>query len=196
MALDDKARRIAEEVMGINVLKQLELVVPDFFDRDYMIVKMSPKPEDQQHQHYPHVVALEPRVMASTHPRYPAGAILDLEKQLAEMAGEGYNVAVSPDKIRGRISTDRRTLENEPFDSLVIAEVRAGEGGFGNPEIFYVQGGALRWGRRIAYSSLDEKIFDEALCRSNVHFAFVPAGETGRKLAAIRKFSDGIVTVE
>lgn len=197
MALDDKARRTAEEVMGINVLKQLGLVVPDFFDGQYMIVKMSPKPKEDQHQNYPHVVALEPKVIASTYPKYAAGAILDLEKQLAEIAGDGCNVAVSPDEIRGRTATDRRTLENEPFDSLVAAEVRAGEGGLGNPQVFYIHGSALSHGRRIAYSSLDGKILSECLCRAYVHFAFVPAGEKDRSSMGITgQFSEGVRTLE
>ena len=44
--------QILEEVMGPNVRRQLETVVPDFFDKGYVVMQMQPKPESEQSSGY------------------------------------------------------------------------------------------------------------------------------------------------
>jgi hypothetical protein len=197
MPLDEETQRIAEEVMGTNVLRQLGMAVPDFWDKDYMIVRMVPKPEDQQSRHFPFVVALEPKVMASKNPRYPVGRLIGFGHEMMDAVREGYNLAVSPNEIRGNwiVRHKPKFLDEEPRDRLVCAEVELGEHGFAGPDVFYEHAGHLVHGREILYGHLNEENFSVGVCRCNIHFAFVQKGETPRKIMAMEKtFAEGLHT--
>jgi hypothetical protein len=183
MTLDEETKRIVLETMGINVFKQLTTVVPDFFDRDYVITKTVEKPKDQQPPTYPHVKHMEPKVVASTHPKYPVDTIIEVDEVLADLIRQGYNVTVSPEEISRRITHSKETLEREPCHSFAIAEISKQDSGFGEPDVFYHNNPYLYEGREISLGILVKGHYFEGLGRCNVHFAFVPKGEKERKVA-------------
>jgi len=166
---DDKI----EKVMGCNVRKQLNIVVPDFFDNDYVVMHMQPKPESEQGSGYPFVQPLEPVIIASKHPDYQEGRIVQSVNDLEEMLSEGYNLTISPNKIRGHTIPSQEILEIEPCDSLVIAELDVSEEEFfGKNNIIYKHDAHYGGGREIY--DLDLDIFSKAIGNGIIHFAFLP----------------------
>lgn len=165
-----------EEVMGCNVRKQLEIVVPVFFDNDYVVIQMQPKPESDQPFGYPHFQILEPVIIASNHPDYHEGKIVQVDESvndLKKMLSDGYNITISPYKIRRQGSPSQDILESEPLDSLVIAELDvSGEDIFGDNNIIYRHNAYYGGGREVR--NLDLDIFRQAIGNGNVHFAFLP----------------------
>jgi len=195
MALDDEAQRIAEEVLGINVLKQLGMAVPEFWDGSYVIIQTTPKPKDQQVKGFPYAVALDLKVIASTAEGYVPGQIVGWEDEIAEIVGKGHSVTVSPEKIR-TCRTDEYTLNHGPFDSLVIAE---GKDEFWNITMntIYSYGDLLSGGCQIGYA-LNKNSFNEGICRCNIQFAFIPTGEKPRPIVRIDEqgFSKGLIVCD
>lgn len=168
--------QILEEVMGYNVRRQLDVVVPDFFDEGYVVMQMQPKPESEQPFGYPHIVAMNPFVVASNHSSYKEGIVLNQDKFIPDLKGmlrDGYNVTVSPDKIRERIIPSREILESEPCDGLVIAELDVKGDCFGDyNKIIYAHDANIGGGRTLY--TLNECTCGEAMRYGNVHFAFLP----------------------
>lgn len=187
MALDEETKRIAEEVMGENVLIQLGMVVPDFFEYPYVIAKLVVLPKGS-HPSEQFIKRFEPRVMVATASGYAQGQAIRWEDGIAEIIGKGYALTVSPERIR-TCGTDDYTLNEGPFDSLVVAECSADFWGRGMNTI-YSYGDMISWGRHIGYG-LNKNGFNEGVCKCNIHFAFVPAGETERDVVYIRDFETG-----
>ena len=188
MALDDDTRKIAEEVMGGNVLRQLGMVVPEFFGYPYVIVKLAVLPKGS-HPSEQFIHRFEPRVMAATAEGYALGQAIRWEDEIAEMVGKGYALTISPEKIRA-YRTDDYTLNQGPFDSLVISEANADLWERSINTIYSHRDG-LNWGRSIG-NGLNQHDFNEGICKCDIHFAFVPAGESARDVVGIRDFEDGI----
>jgi len=178
MSLDTQ---IVEEVLGINVFLQLRAVEPTFFDERYLILKLVPMPEDRQHEHYPHVVYLEPKVVASTDQQYQVGEVIEVKDRLAELIVRGNNVVVSPNKIRREGLIGREILEGEPEDRLVIAEVDPTPGGFGSVKSLYAHNALLGHGKIGSRSRISFEDFDSASVNTYVHFAFLPRKDTPRR---------------
>ncbi|MFH1063538.1 MAG: hypothetical protein V1729_00490 [Candidatus Woesearchaeota archaeon] len=183
MAIDEETRKILSEVMGPNVLRQLTTAVPDFFDDKYLITKLVEKPLDQQMRGYPLAKLLEPETVASTHPGCPPGTIIDVDVLLPELMDDGYNVSLSPTRIRAYM-TDDNTLEMGPIDSLVIAQFPKTGKSFEDVQVFYRNGARLYGGKSIGYGPLNRSKYFEGSGRLNVHFAFTPQKEEERRTCA------------
>lgn len=176
--MDPRILNQIDEIMGLNVLRQIVTVVPDFFDGGYIVTNLVPKPKEEQSKHGM-VKYLEPKIVVSTHPRYKANSRVDVEDKLAELTKKGFNVTISPERIRN-FSTDSKTLGEYPCDNLVIAQVPSDEKGFGNPYVFYDQDSYLGRGWKIGFGQLPKGELYQGL-RYLTHFAFVPQGEEKRK---------------
>lgn len=171
MSIDNITKVAILEVMGINVFKQLTTVVPDFFDENFVLAKMVEKPKEQQHKHYPHVKVYGTKVMVSTHPEHEIGNDISLNGDLTNLLDQGYNISVSPFRIRSdRIHVDADILEEAPHDSLVIGEALSNEPAFANSIVFYAHNAYLR----NTYGELREEEFCAGIARNHVHFAFIP----------------------
>ena len=179
MTLDATTQQILNEVMGPNVLRQIELIVPDFFDGKYIITKMVPKDD----QPTPLVKYLKTQVVASSDPKYAPGTDLDVHDELGALVREGYNITVHPPRIRDH-GTDAYTLESSPHDRVAIAEAET-EDGWNNPRVFYANRASIYGGKNIRFGALEESDWSMAVCRCNVHFAFVPKGEEKRESCAL-----------
>lgn len=184
MSLDEETKRIVLEVMGPNVLKQLTTVVPDFFDKDYVLTRLVEKPREEQPPGYPYVKLMEPKVVASTHPQYPIDTIIRVDEVLTDLIRDGYNVTVSPDSVSKGTYYSDEILEEAPMHNIAIAEVAKDQQGFGKPDAFYTHGAKLRDFIPIGWGELSKSDFFEATGYA-IHFAFIPAGEKERGKAAI-----------
>ena len=116
--------QIANEVLGENILRQIELVVPDFFDNDYVIFQLKPKPEHEQGPGYPHRTDLEPIVVYSTIEEFTQGQKVDPLQDFKQISRTGCSITISPRNIRNpRFPMPEEDLEKCPCDYLVIAEI-------------------------------------------------------------------------
>lgn len=179
--IDSRLGQILDEVMGPNVRKQLYTVAPDFFDKDYVVMQMQPKPESEQPFGYLNLVAMEPIVVASNHPKYGEGTAVNLDEgihHLKEMLRDDYNITVSPVEIIRKIHVPPEEVESGPFDPLVIAELDVYSDGFYNTNEIYHHRYHIPLkhylGIEIPVGELCEYVFGRAMLYGYVHFAFLP----------------------
>ena len=166
------------EVTGTNILKQLGVVVPDFFDRNHVVMQMQPKPTE--YQITPHIKYLWPVVVESTHTKYTEGYWFDMvqtDEPIKNILDEGFNLLLSPDIARrNRIHYSDELLEERPVDSLVIATVDNSNSIFEGSNPFYSHNPLRSFSRAYGFNRDD---FGESLCRGKIHFAFLPEAEYG-----------------
>lgn len=117
---------IKEKVTGPNIMKQLDLVAPDLFKGIFVAFKMVEKPKERQHQHYPRVVDLEPKVIITNYKKISPGVVMTLGEVLV-LVKEGCSVIVSPRYFRTTGSTpSKEVLEKKAYDRLVVAALSKG----------------------------------------------------------------------
>lgn len=156
----------AERTLGYNVLMQITKVEPDFFSRDYAIIKLVPKKSQKQQ----FITELEPMVIFSTSEKaLGTGSVVQIHERLSGLVKSDFNLTVSPPKKRN-FSTDSYTLHTTgPWDNLAVSETCPSSlDGFGDPDIFYNNGSSAPPLGRLTPESLSK-----SLCKYDVHFAFV-----------------------
>ena len=173
MSLDEDTRKALWDTLGPNVFNQIKTVIPDFFNDKYIVTKLVEKPEGEQIRGYPLVQLLEPEAVASTHPGITTGTIVNVHEMLPELMREGYNVTLSPTKIRA-YDIGPKSLMIAPIDSLVIAEFPKDGQEFKDSEVFYRNGARLYKGKSVGYGKLNTHQYFEGSGRLHVHFAFTP----------------------
>jgi len=182
MALDDETRRIAMEAMGSNALAQLELVVPEFFDGNYVLLQLVSGENSGKY-----AVKLDLAVAVSNVPDYTPGQVLseNWENEIAEMVGaKKYNVSVTPTVVeRGIVVKDKEFNTITPF---VAAEGEAEFWEFESPMVFYTHQALVYHGGSITEGiPLSEGGFHSGACRSTINFVFVPVGDKPRDVIEI-----------
>ncbi len=158
------------ECIGENVLKQLLVVEPHFFETPYAIAKLVAKSAELQPEHYPFVESYDLIVQSSSQNDLIIGQPITDYSEILERVNSGTAIIASSHKIRGFINPSQEILAYGPFDQLVVAEV------FGDCDrvhAIYNAATASKAGIFPNYFTCQQ--FQLAIARNYVHFAFLPA---------------------
>ncbi|MFH1358898.1 MAG: hypothetical protein ABIH37_03365 [archaeon] len=176
---DQTLGEVVNEVIGHNVYRQLTTIVPDFFERPYVVIQMQPDLEKKRKQRpiIP-VTPLKPVVVESTVPAFYHSftfPVDEIPETLTRVLETGSNLLVSPDVIRiSHIQYSDYILREAPRDSLIIVVTDPNQGLFERgSRLIYSHGGNIgKYNRR--FTEFTEEQFSLALTRGKTHFAFLP----------------------
>jgi len=194
MAIDQKLKETAKSHLTSNQLRQLSFVVPDLFDKDFMMLHVVSRPMAFQHKFYPFVVDLDVKVnaeiVASTHPEYASGTIENPSAYINSFNDQGYSVILLPFTSVREAAYSPDWYGQEAVDPLVVAESSMR----GNELLlhsFYANAAKLIEGARLGYGHFGLDKLNPAVCRRNVPFVFLQKGNEKRTWRCIEKFEDG-----
>lgn len=143
-------RSLAQQVFCTNVLRQLEVVAPDF-SQNCVIARLEDlcKEDPQNRLANQFVKPQEPVVAYSSSPDVPISRRLGNKDFITSLVWDGYAVSISPRSI-GRFSYVTDDILNEgPFDGLVVAEIPQGKS-FSDARIIYSHRSELNGGPRVS----------------------------------------------